>query len=122
MYWNLTDELRDDLWFITDTLYKDKTNLPVIVWLSCSHLDMNIPCIFFQNSYSDEKLSYNELDNLITMRIDNQELLLNSGEKININENDIQKIKEWVKLHKNIIMNYWNGEIGTFRLIDEGLL
>ena len=122
MYWNLTEELRDDLWFITDTLYKDKTKLPVIIWVSCSHLDMNIPCIFFQNNYSDEKISYNKLEELITMRIDNQEVLLNRDEQININEEDIQKIKEWIKDHKELIMSYWNSEIGSFKLIEEGLL
>lgn len=118
MYYKLTEKLRDDIWFINHVLNKKETGLSCNIWLICEHNDIIEPCVFFQNDYSEKPLSYSRLENLISVRIRDQKILLNNEEKININIEDVNNILLWIKKYKKIILKYWYGKIDSCDLID----
>lgn len=96
-------------------LMKSDTGLPVIVWF-CGETEVehNLPRIKFQNNYSN-KIQKSEL---VPMSISNEpEILINI--KLNIKQKDIDKIKEWVKLNKNTLLDYWNYKISTRHALEK---
>lgn len=96
-------------------LMKSDTGLSVIVWF-CGETEVehNLPRIKFQNNYSN-KIQKSEL---VPMSIsDDPEILINI--KINIKQKDIDKIKEWVKLNKITLLDYWNYKISTRQALEK---
>lgn len=80
------------------------TGLPVIIWIQAKiDVQHQLPRIKFQNSYSNKV----EPNNLIPLSIsDDPQVLVNT--KLNINNDDLNKIKQWVKNNKTLLLQYWN--------------
>lgn len=96
-------------------LLKNDTGLPVIVWF-CGETEVehNTPRIKFQNSYSN-KIQPREL---VPMSIEDEPKILIKNLKLNISERDIEKIRSWVREHKETLLKYWRYEISTKEAIN----
>lgn len=113
MFWKLNDDEKEDLGFQMTMI--NVKNIDVNIWVH-NNWCLDIPCIHFQNNYEKKP---DEFENLITLSIDDNKLLLNENEKLNINVNDINKIKHWTKLNKHLLLKLWNEEIDNVEFLDQ---
>ncbi len=114
MYNNLKGEIYDDFGFYTFCLDKNLTKLPVFIWAVTSYDDDSTPKVFVLNSYSDKR--YIDSD-LIIFDVNTQKIISNN-KKINIINNDINMIKEYIKSHKDLFVKYWFDKIGIGKFTD----
>lgn len=107
-----------DKYIITEMVdvSKKTTNLPVIVWIDGPR---NIPHgkrIKFSNDYTDKLTGVS----LIPMTIsDNPVIGIKNTNKIKISSKDIESIKQWVILNKDLLLSYSNGDISTEDLLSQ---
>lgn len=111
------DETNDH--FGCTNLSKRKSGLPMNLVFYCSYLLDRDNILFFQNDYG--KLNYN---NMIIMSVDkdNPQVLVNR--KINIKEEDMTLLKNFIKKYYKVITEYNDDTINDaeiFDLIDESL-
>ncbi len=100
-------------------LSKRKSGLPMNLVFYCSYLLDRDNILFFQNDYG--KLNYN---NMIMMSVDKYNPQLLVDRKINIKEEDMILLKNFIKKHYKTITYYNNDKIydaEIFDLIDESL-
>ena len=108
--------LKEEQLFEMSTLKKKRyTKLPVNIWLSIKTEERhNKPRLKFQNNKSD---TLSSIKDLIPISIeDNPEILIDT--KIDINNKDIQIIKNWIKINKVELLKFWNQEIDFEDLIN----
>jgi hypothetical protein len=106
-------------WLFKNRLYEmsnyipKRTGLPMTFWLSYkTGKEKHGPRIKVNRSYGDNY----SIDNTFIMTIeDNPKVKGNIGK---IKQKDINKIKEFIKLNKEILLNVWNKKIDQ---IDAGL-
>ncbi len=111
------DETNDH--FGCTNLSKKKSGLPMNLVLYCSYLLDRDNILFFQNDYG--KLNYN---NMIMMSVDKENPQVLVDRKINIKEEDMIFLKNFIKKHYKTITDYNNDELydaEIFDLIDESL-
>lgn len=92
---------------------KEEFNLPVNVWVDGPRNLKHSKRIKFQNNYSN---SFDETD-LITLTISDNPQLGKTFKKIKISNVDIEVLKKWVVLNKDILLQYSNGDMSTSQLI-----
>ena len=87
-------------------LSKSGTGLPMVVWISANMtMQYNVPRLKFQNSYSDKM----DASCLIPMSIeDNPKILLKNKSKIIFSSTEIEKLSEWIRKNKSVLLEYWN--------------
>lgn len=107
----LLSELRqldeEQLWEMTN-LHPRDTGLPVIVWADSNRQMKHGLRIKFQNSYSDKTDS----SSLIPMTIsENPQILVQV--KLRISNADLQKIRQWIILNKDLLVAYAKEAITT---------
>lgn len=107
----LLSELRqldeEQLWEMTN-LHPRDTGLPVIVWADSNRQMKHGLRIKFQNSYSDKTDS----SSLIPMTIsENPQIPVQV--KLRISNADLQKIRQWIILNKDLLVAYAKEEITT---------
>lgn len=89
-----------------------RTNLKVIIWADSGRNLKHAPRIKFQNSYSDHV----DGSSLIPMTIsENPEIPVNI--KLNIKQKDVEQIRQWVILNKDLLMDYFTEEIDTLEFM-----
>ena len=111
------DETNDH--FGCTNLSKKKSGLPMNLVFYCSYLLDRDNILFFQNDYG--KLNYN---NMIMMSVDKENPQVLVDRKINIKEEDMILLKNFIKKHYKTITDYNNDELydaEIFDLIDESL-
>jgi len=79
-----------------------RTGLNQVIWIS-SKMGSHGPRIKVSNNNSKFDLS----DNFSVSISDNPEVI--SGE-VKIKNSDLKKIKEWIKLNRNVLMKLWEGQ------------
>ena len=111
------DETNDH--FGCTNLSKKKSGLPMNLVFYCSYLLDRDNILFFQNDYG--RLNYN---NMIMMSVDKENPQVLVDRKINIKEEDMILLKNFIKKHYKTITDYNNDELydaEIFDLIDESL-
>ena len=104
-------------YFGCTSLSKRKSGLPMNLLFYCSYTLDRDNILFFQNDYG--KLNYN---NMIMMSVDKENPQILVDRKINIKEEDIILLKNFIKKHYKTITDYNNDELydaEIFDLIDE---
>lgn len=95
-------------------LSQDMTNLPVIVWADSARNLKHAARIKFQNSYSTKT----DGSELIPMTIsDNPQIPNSIKTKLRIKSKDLNKIKQWVILNKDLLEKYFKEDINTLDFI-----
>lgn len=89
------------------------TNLPMNLLLYCSYTLDRDNIIFFQNDYGP--LNYN---NMIMMSVDKDDPYVLVDRKINIKEEDIVLLKEFIKKNYEVLTNYNNDELEDSELFE----
>lgn len=92
---------------------KDEFNLPVNVWVDGPRNLKHSKRIKFQNNYSNR---FDETD-LITLTISDNPQVGKTFKKIKLSNTDIEMLKRWVVLNKDVLLQYSNGEMSTSQLI-----
>lgn len=68
----------------------------------------------FENSYSTKLIP----KELIPISIDKENpQILVDGFKLKIKNKDLEKLKDWIKLHYDDLMKVWNYEIDTIEFV-----
>ena len=99
----------DDL-FEMDNVMQGETGLPMNVYISAKNVKHG-PRIKVQNNYSTNTDSYN----LFTITIsDTPKKIGNTGE---IKKKDIDKVKSWILLNKELLLDYWYKRIESTRVV-----
>ena len=90
--------------------YKGKKyNLPVNIWVDGPRTLKHGKRIKFQNNYSEK---FDETD-LLTMTISEEPRLGKTFKKIKVKNRDIEKLKQWVILNKDILLQFADGNIDS---------
>lgn len=109
--------LKEDTQILTEmsNLRKNQTGLPVNIWVDDIGVERkskhNQPRIKFQNDNADRMH-----EETISMSISENPEILQKNQKINISNEDVNKIKKFVKLNKNVLIEYWNQNIELLEL------
>lgn len=99
--------------FLLTPFNKEDTNLPMIVNLRCIHFkDENEIFLRFQND-RENKMNCNYIKMMLDGTIINEQ-----NQKIVFNEDELNMLKSWIKLNKNIIKNHWNGKIDSLDALE----
>lgn len=88
---------------------KRKTNLEVIIWIDGPRNIPHAARIKFANDYGDKLFGVE----LIPITIDNPTIPKNILPKVKIKPKDVEDIKKWILLNKDLIKAYGKGEIDT---------
>jgi hypothetical protein len=92
---------------------QELTGLEVLVFAS-PKMGSHGPRIKFQNGYETRVTSKS---NLIPMSISSRpEVLVDV--KLKISKKDLNKIKQWIILNKEVLLKYWNQEVNTREFIN----
>ncbi len=103
--------IEEKLMFEMANISSNKTGLPVIVWVSEKRGNHGAR-IKVSNRYNNKF----RIENTFSITIsDNPEI---SGDIDEIKNKDIDLIKEWILLNKEMLLKYWNKEISTDILFD----
>ena len=89
------------MFFFMANLVRADTGLPINIWVS-PRLDKYKPRIYVQKDYKKE-LSTNIFSISIS---DNPKVHGNPG---SIKDSDIEKVKEFVRINKQLLLDHWNG-------------
>lgn len=105
----------DDIMTEMSNLSQKYTNLPMLIWIeSCRQTKHKIPRMKFENSYSTKLIP----KELIPISIDKENpQILVDGFKLKIKNKDLEKLKDWIKLHYDDLMKVWNYEIDTVEFV-----
>ena len=95
------------------TIDKRKAGLPVNLLLYCSYTLDRDNILFFQNDYG--KLNYNKM---VMMSVDKYNPKVLGNKKINIREEDMLFIKEFIKKNYAILTDYNNDSLTDAELFD----
>lgn len=98
-----------DITWLTLKLSKKRTNLPVVIFISEKLTPQ--PIIRFFDSYKDEIDENEHL--LIPITISNNPTIP-QGYKPNIAQEDINKLKQWIILNYNMLIDLYNNKIDQF--------
>lgn len=81
-----------------------QTGLPVVVWIQPSTGNEKHWCrIKVAKQYGDKTTN-----DLFTIRVDNLKVVGNTGE---IKERDVEMVKEFIELNREVLIDYWNDNI-----------
>lgn len=94
-----------DMFEMANILPKD-TNLNRVICVSVKGKAKHAPRIKVQNDPGN-KIKSNELD--ISITIENNPQLV----KGRLNNKELNKISEWIKINKSTLLKYWNDELDT---------
>lgn len=90
--------------------YKGKKyNLLVNIWVDGPRALKHGKRIKFQNNYSEK---FDETD-LLTLTISDEPQLGKTFKKVKVKNKDIEKLKQWVILNKNVLLQFANGDIDS---------
>lgn len=105
----IMDENR--IWEMTN-LRPKRTGLKVCIYVS-ERNSSHGPRIKFMNGYGDVSL-----DKLCAMTVsDNPEII--ADQRIVISAKDIERIKQWIILNKNLLISLWNKEIDEVDFVQQ---
>lgn len=100
----------DDFMFEMANVVKKRSKLPMNIWISQSK-EKHRPRIKIQNNYSENV----EINNSFTITINDFKIVGNINK---ITSKDIEKLKEYIILNKEILLAYWNHEINdTYEIL-----
>ena len=88
-------------------------NLPVNIWIDGPRNLKHGRRIKIQNNYSDQ---FHEED-LISMTISDEPKLGKVFKKIRISDKDLEKVKSWIILNRDILLEYTEGNMSTLELV-----
>ena len=94
---------------------KGKYNLPVNIWIDGPRNLQHGKRIKFQNNYSDK---FDETD-LLTMTISDDPKLGKTFKKVKVKQKDIDTIRSWVILNKDILLEYSEGNMASDELSEK---
>jgi len=92
-------------------IHKDKTKLPLVIYISINDGSVHGARIKVNNNYSNKYSS----DNL-SITIEDEPKII--GWNINVKEKDLQKVREFVIKFKKILLKHWNDKIDSYDVID----
>lgn len=92
-----------------------ETGLPVLVFIKQKNLSKHDARIRFQNDYSERITS-----NFLSLTISDNPKIPRSKKpvKLNIKKEDLEKVKSWVKLNKQVLLDHWADKIDTFEAVN----
>lgn len=106
-----------ELYFEMANLKKDKTRLPVNIWVdeigSGRNLKHYIPRIKFQSTKSDKAQSG------IPISISKKPEILVDNYETDLNNYEIGQVKNFIIRNYDLLMKHWNQEITTEELINQ---
>ena len=105
--------MQDRLFTMTNLSQQD-TGLPVVVWAAVKDEGCDAPCIFFQNSRAAEYLP----DSLVPLAIEDGSLFSGHEGALRISDEDLEKIRQWVRLNRSALLEHWHGIISSAGLAD----
>lgn len=108
------DMRRADAGFLEGSISKAGTGLPVIICVYMKDADDDIPVIKFQNTYSNKI----RRTTLIPLTVSDDPHVTTPDVTLKITHDDFEKIRQWVILNKEILIQHWNYDITTADVID----
>lgn len=89
-------------------------NLPMNVWIDGPRRLRHSKRIKIQNNYSDR---FQE-DNLINVTLSDEPRLCKTFKKVLIKEKDLDKVRSWILMNKDVLLRYSEGQMSTKELTD----
>lgn len=90
----------------------NELNLPVNIWIDGPREMKHGKRIKAQNNYSTNFTP----GDLISITIADEPKIGKTYKKINIKNKDIEKLKQWIKINKQVLEDYANGNLSTREL------
>ena len=90
-----------DILFEMANVVQDRTGLPIIIWISPKMANHG-PRIKAQNSYSKKVVP----DKLFVVTIEDEPRVV--GDASEVKKKDVDLVIEFVKINKNILLDFWN--------------
>lgn len=105
---------RENAGCLEGSIGKRGTGLPVIITVCMKDADEEIPIIKFQNTYSGKI----RRTTLIPMTVSDDPQITTPDVTLKITHDDFEKIRQWVMLNKEVLLQHWNYDITTSDVID----
>lgn len=109
------DMRRANAGWLEGSIGKRGTGLPVIISVCMKDTEEDIPIIKFQNTYSDKICR----TTFVSLTISNDPQIHKSDVTLKIAQDDFEKIRQWVILNKDILLQHWNYDITTADVCDQ---
>ena len=108
------NRLYEDLFPLNEmsNYHGEELNLPVNIWIDGPRNLQHGKRIKFQNNYSTK---FDET-NLITLTLSDNPTLGKTFKRVKVKSKDIEKIKKWILLNKDVLEDYANGNLSTREL------
>ncbi len=102
-------------WWEMAWFSKINTGAPVLIFIKQKNLSKHNPEIKFQNDYSERITS-----NFVSLTITDNPKIPRSKKPVclNIKKEDLEKVKGWVKLNKQDLLDYWFDKISTLEVVN----
>lgn len=106
---------RDDYLFEMANVKKERTKLPMIVWLQIRHsMNHNSPIIKFANNTSSSLVPCD----LVSISISDNPEILSKNTKLKISQSDFEELRQWIIRNKENLLKLWNNEIDVGDFLD----
>lgn len=105
---------RENAGWLEGSIGKRGTGLPVIICVYMKGANGEIPIIKFQNTYSNKI----RRATLIPLTVSDDPHVTTPDVTLKITHDDFEKIRQWVMLNKEILIQHWNYDITTADVID----
>ena len=100
----------DDYLFVMANIKKEKTNLPMIVWIQVKQsMKHNFPRMKFANNTSNSLVPID----LVPISISKNPKILSKGTTLKISNSDFQQLRNWIIRNEENLLKVWNSEIDT---------
>lgn len=106
---------RDDYLFEMANVKKERTKLPMIVWLQIRHsMNHSSPIIKFANNTSCSLVPCD----LISISISDNPEILSKNTRLKISQSDFEELRQWIIRNKESLLKLWNNEIDVGNFLD----
>ena len=112
----------DDIGFLIDIFGSQTTGLPMTIWI-CMKFGPYVPMIKVSRTYDfkvPRALDYIKILQQCTFSLDfSADPRIIEGDKGEISDDDLCKVKSWIILNKKVLLKYWNFKISTCELVEQ---
>lgn len=106
------DEGEEESLFEVANLRQNSTGLPMVIWVSEKGHAKHGPRIKVSKTHSHKASS---LDSVSVSITDTPEIVAGEG----LSNKDFELVAKYIKLNKDVLLDYWYGEIDTAELINK---
>ena len=112
---NLSESEFEDLMYFKTDIENNKTGLNYkFASIANPYFNKNIPHILIFNDSKFNYMNYKDYSDYTIIKLSPNPYTIRND--LNINENDLQDIFEFIKINKKILMKYWNWKCSSNEL------